>query len=657
MKLELVTLQNFRQYYGKQRVRLATHPQRNVTLIHGINGAGKTSLFLALNWCLYGKNVGTGKDEIKIIDNVGELMSKEAVQQAQVGDEIETLVDVKFIHDGWRYQVRRSLTGIKQSDSTVKFPNLDKFMMMRTGTDGQAERVPNPFGTMNAILPANVREYFLFDGEKIDNFAKPEAATQVKDAIYLVLNIEILERSHRHLTTSAKEYRRQLKQASEGKLRELIEREEKIIEAQEKAEHRQQELAEEKKLAEKKIAEIDERLRDIQDAKSLQERRDRIDQEIEQRQSELKSVVNKLATIATTTPAAFAMLAIDRAIEILEIKREKGEIPSGIRQQFVQDLLAEMVCICGRPFAEHSPEHQHLLQLLESRIPGSIEDDILNTNAFLQTLNTVVPERLDEINNEMQRRTELIHIIESNRAELDDITRQLEGSPVEEISRLEQQRQEFREDIDGYNLDSGALSRDMDRLTKELRDLEKDIAKAEKQEEYQQLLSKKLELAQQSADAINEMYQAFADDMRQRIEMKTKEIFKELVWKESHFQNVELGSDFNLEVIDRYGKPARPELSAGERQVLSLSFIAAMGQVSEEEAPLVMDTPFGRLSSQHRNSITQRLPVLADQLVLFVTDEELHGVAQDNLQLYIGEEYRLNFDRMTSCTKIEKVSK
>jgi hypothetical protein len=32
-------------------------------------------------------------------------------------------------------------------------------------------------------------------------------------------------------------------------------------------------------------------------------------------------------------------------------------------------------------------------------------------------------------------------------------------------------------------------------------------------------------------------------------------------------------------------------------QVLSLSFITAMSRVSEEEAPLVMDTPFGRLSS------------------------------------------------------------
>lgn len=657
MKLERVTLQNFRQYYGKQRVEFAKDPQRNVTVIHGVNGAGKTSFFLALNWCLYGKSVGAGKDEIKVIDSVGELMSKEAVQQAQTGDEIVTSVDITFTHDGGRYLVQRSLKGVKQNDNTVRLANSDDFMMMLTRPDGQAERVPNPIGTMNAILPANVREYFLFDGEKIDNFAKLEAAAQVKDAIFLVLNIEILERAQRHLDARATDYRRRLKQISTGKLRELVEKEEKARGDREKAEQRQIDLAEEIASARRKIAEIDDRLRNIQNARILQEQRDRVQRDHEQRRAELNDAITRLATLATSTPAALAAPAINRALKILEEKREKGEIPSGIRQQFVQDLLEEMVCICGRPFTEHGPEHQRLLRLLESRLSGSIEDDILNTNALLRTFDTVVEERRIEIDREMKRRTELIDTIGALEAELDDITRQLEGSPLEEISRLETKRQEYLRDIDDYNMERGSLARDIERLTKELQQLAKDISLANKQERQQLLLSKKLELAQQAADAIGEMYQAFADDMRQRIEVKTKEIFKELVWKGSHFHDVQLGLDFNLEVIDRYGKPARPELSAGERQVLSLSFIAAMGEISEEEAPLVMDTPFGRLSSHHRNSITQQLPILADQLVLFVTDEELHGVSQDNLQPYIGKEYRLNFDRITSCTKIEVVSR
>ena len=143
--------------------------------------------------------------------------------------------------------------------------------------------------------------------------------------------------------------------------------------------------------------------------------------------------------------------------------------------------------------------------------------------------------------------------------------------------------------------------------------------------------------------------------MRLRIEAKTKEIFKMLIWKDSHFHDVCISKDFELEVIDRYGRPARPELSAGERQILSLSFITAMSRISEEEAPLVMDTPFGRLSSQPRNNVTKFLPNLADQLVLLVTDEELRDEARANLEPRIGNEYRLEFDSNTSCTKIAEV--
>ena len=73
-------------------------------------------------------------------------------------------------------------------------------------------------------------------------------------------------------------------------------------------------------------------------------------------------------------------------------------------------------------------------------------------------------------------------------------------------------------------------------------------------------------------------------DMRTGIQAKAKEIFQRLIWKESQFQDVRLSEDYHLEVIDRWGLPAKPDLSAGERQVLSLAFIAGMAKVTGEEA-------------------------------------------------------------------------
>jgi DNA sulfur modification protein DndD len=314
-----------------------------------------------------------------------------------------------------------------------------------------------------------------------------------------------------------------------------------------------------------------------------------------------------------------------------------------------------MICVCGRPFTDGSEEHKTLLAKISDGLPDALQDEVLNSCAVLQAFEQRTEKHRTDVDSAMRRRAELVDIIKILDAELDDVSRQLKGSPLEEISKLERQRENFKADIQESNIEIGSLHTRMDDFGKKLVELKKEIDRARREEKREVLLSTKLDLAQRAADAIGDMYQSFADDMREKIQDKTKEIFKKLVWKESHFQDVKLGPDFNLEVIDRYGYSARPELSAGERQVLSLSFIMAMSRISDEEAPLVMDTPFGRLSSHHRNAITEHLPVLADQLVLFVTDEELRDEARQNLEARIGAEYRLEFNSKTSCTEIVEV--
>lgn len=651
MKLERITIENFRQYCGKQRVEFAKDDQKRITIIHGINGAGKTSFFLSINWCLYGKSV----ENIKVVDNVGELMSKEAINRAAVGETVRTSVDLSFLHNGDRYLVKRTLQGVKLEDGTVKVEDTDTFTMMRTKADGQADRVNNPIGTMNSILPANVREYFLFDGEKIDNFAKPEAAAQVKQAIYLVLKLEILERARRHLETVASEYRKELKNKSGQQLRVLLEEEEKARTEISKAKDRIYELHQEIESAERKIADIDKRLREMENTHILQQQRDRIERELKQRRTEMEEIVNSVRDLATSGYFVVAEAAIKKAALLLEEKRARGEIPSDYRQQFIKDLIGKMICVCGRPFADGSEEHRTLLAKISHGLPDALQDEVLNTCAVLHSFEQRTEKHRIDLDAFMRRRSELIDIIKVLEEELDDLSRQLKDSPLEEISKLERQRENFKTDAQECTLEIGSLHTRREDYNRKLDELKKEIERARREEKRENLLSTKLDLSQRAADAISEMYQSFADDMRDKIQDKTKEIFKKLVWKESHFQDVKLGPDFNLEVIDRYGYSARPELSAGERQVLSLSFIMAMSRISDEEAPLVMDTPFGRLSSHHRNAICEHLPALASQLVLFVTDEELRDEARQNLEARIGAEYRLEFSPKTSCTEIVEV--
>ena len=242
MILDSMTLDNFRQYYDRQRLQFARGKKKNITVLHGVNGAGKTSLFLALNWCLYGEGV----------DNVGELISKEAISRAKVNEQVQTTVELTFFHEGERYLVRRILSGRKQKDGTCETGSEPAFTMLRTGTDGQSLRVANPIRTINTILPSNVRTYFFFDGEKIDNFARPEAAKEVKDAIYLIFKLEILDRAKRHLEETARRNRSKLREYADDELKELIKDDEKARAERKKARERRGEIEEAIASAQKK---------------------------------------------------------------------------------------------------------------------------------------------------------------------------------------------------------------------------------------------------------------------------------------------------------------------------------------------------------------------------------------------------------------------
>jgi DNA sulfur modification protein DndD len=54
LRFESVSLKNFGPYRDIDSLNLETQPDAPVVLIHGENTLGKTRLFRALRWCLYG---------------------------------------------------------------------------------------------------------------------------------------------------------------------------------------------------------------------------------------------------------------------------------------------------------------------------------------------------------------------------------------------------------------------------------------------------------------------------------------------------------------------------------------------------------------------------------------------------------------------------
>ena len=263
MKLDWMRLSNFRQFHGDQDIRFSRDSSRNVTVIHGVNGAGKTGLFTALNWCLY--ELGA--------DDIGELVSKRALSEARVADSVEVKVQLGFTHGGERFTATRAMNVNKSGAEEWRTAGRIEFSLDNVRADGQTRRVPNPTGRVESILPANVRGYFFFDGEKIEQFTRPDNEKEVREAVRNVLKIEVLERARNHLDTAARDYQSSLKKLASGGLEQLLEGEEALREKTEKTRTRLVELREEKAAAERQTKEIDGRLGDIQEIREWDNQR------------------------------------------------------------------------------------------------------------------------------------------------------------------------------------------------------------------------------------------------------------------------------------------------------------------------------------------------------------------------------------------------
>ena len=70
--------------------------------------------------------------------------------------------------------------------------------------------------------------------------------------------------------------------------------------------------------------------------------------------------------------------------------------------------------------------------------------------------------------------------------------------------------------------------------------------------------------------------------------------------------------------------------------------------------PVIIDTPLGRLDSQHRTSFLEGyLPYAGRQVVVLSTDEEIYGKYYDLIRPYVGREYTLVYNEEMKSTSIE----
>jgi len=158
---------------------------------------------------------------------------------------------------------------------------------------------------------------------------------------------------------------------------------------------------------------------------------------------------------------------------------------------------------------------------------------------------------------------------------------------------------------------------------------------------------KRLELATRTQKVIEEYLQRLRNVKVTEFRDNFLECFNLLFSKNDLISAVEIDENtFDLTLLTHQGVAiSKSEFSAGERQIYAMAMIWALVKTSGRTLPFIIDTPLGRLDSDHRNSILSNFFIDAShQMIIFSTNTEIDQHYFDQLQPYISKAYNLEYN-------------
>lgn len=649
MKLISLQMANFRQFYGETpRIWLADG-ERNITVFHGANGSGKTTVLNALTWLFY--------DEFTdAFASPSFLINKKALKEARIGDQLQCCVELTFEHHSRKYVLKRAKDITKTSDPHGYSHGSEKLTMYSVGEDGrykevEADQIPDVVGR---ILPEKLLPYFFFDGERIESLQRSNKQPDVIAATTMFVGEEVINRAIKHLTEARKHLEADLKKIGDAETSHLLDEKAQIESDLQTLLDRQQQW--EKNLAgyQAQKAAIDKALRELDSAKEMQKRRDLLTNQRDQLTQSLNASQNSLASLVSTHGyQAYLHGAVKSFREIITGLRRKGELPASIKATFVEELLRSGRCICGRHLTPGEDPYKEVEVWLKRGGMSDVEEVALRMEAEINQVEREVPNLFTRLDQEQQARARTREQLSKVQDELDKIGEALRGSREEDTRNLENQRIGVEEGIDRtrrYQLEDQNQIRG---LESRLNHLDSEITRRQGINDRHELANHRLVACRNAISTLQAVKAKLRTNFREDLMGRINDLFSKMSYKP---YRAVLDADYCLSLVDGpTSTPVGP--STGESALLSLSFIGAViNQARELTAkrdrlpgpdssvfPVVMDSPFGSLDPVYRRQVAQNLPALANQVVVMLSKTQFQGEVENTMHAKIGKEYVLRY--------------
>ena len=653
MILDTIILENFGAYGGRQEANLTPQDGKPIILFGGLNGGGKTTLLDAIQLALYGAKAR--------ISNRGRLPYKDYLRDSihrgkDPGEGAAVVVRFRRMIDGEsrHFELRRSWRqGVKGIEETVRV--LREGLHDEIFTDHWDE-------VIEAYLPSSIAHLFFFDGEQIKDLAEGGHAAEILGtAVHSLLGLDLVDRLEGDLKVF--ERRKRAESLDEAAIA-------RLTQARRELEHldKEQEQAATEAGA---LVNAAGRLAKLLHEKEAIFRAE--GGELYQQQAELEVKLTALRSKKSTLEAEFRelfsgplpLLLIDpllreaeelvwhereirHARALIDVLAERdAEILEALQcnslQRGVVDSVAQLLNedrqkrqgLATEPLLIDAPDHlaPHIGHLRSVVLPGAEEQ----TKRFIAEL-----VQLDE---------------QIARAQL-DLDR---VPPADRIAVLQTELESARQAHSEKQSELESVRTRVQALAKQRIDAETRLNKLSEQESEAHMAEddrrRMLKHSQKARDTLTRFRTEIVKRHAATIESLMLESFQKLLRKSDLVTGLTINPEtFEATLYGRDGKQLPfDRLSAGERQLLATSMLWGLARASGRPVPTVIDTPLGRLDSNHRANLVERyFPNASHQVLLLSTDEEIVAGYLKKIQPYVSRTFLLEHNESLGETIIQE---
>jgi DNA sulfur modification protein DndD len=647
---------------------------KNIVLIGAENGFGKTSLFEALVLGLFGRDglpliaraPFTGAGEERLSMSYKEFMEGALHARALDGGRASCSVELTFETDEgepievtriWSFGSNGTFTNPYNSEDVRVYEGTTRRTKGPTGLQGQDRLDWYRDYIAKTFLPSTLAAFFMFDGERVSEFADRDMASQVRIGIEGLLGIPIL----RELAEDLRQYaasKRIPSKSSDGTLQ-RHEQEHSNVKAD--------------------LDDVRSQIAALEpDVLRLKQDQQRLTNELTGfgagTQAQMQELVKRAADHAKAADAADDQLRVilsgDLALAIAGADLHASTITTLEREQVREDWLA------GRDQGNRGLDRfVEELRSAAANIDPPLSDgqrsDLLDAvrrtwdalwhpapvecaDAFRHPyLRGAERERVKETLQQASQLgastiTQLLDDIAANRAATARLNEEL--SRTRGIgTELDAKRDALRETNTGLekaNRSLGGLKDKETALAARLESLNKDIARAAAHADQRQPDARRAMRALKVAAMIDELVAEAVPGEIGAVASAMTTAHREMAHKVGLVRSIEIDDDCNVSLVSQRGRDLRDlDLSAGEKQVFTQALISAIAMVSGRSFPLIVDTPLGRLDHAHREGVLKHLTRRTGQVILLSTNTEVVGPYLSAVAPHVLTTYRIKHDQ------------